>query len=168
MVDFRGISPARQPQAIHTVPDTMPKTNCSFSVFMSAPFAHEFHSLKLAEQHTADNDTYSIIHSALNFISFPLFFFKHTHCTHPHSVPHRHTKCKSARMYCFLFEPKSQTYNNSNTHTKHTNMLRNKILKSVTDTWSNAHMIPKGTELNKLLPAGEKKKMEAAERRGFM
>lgn len=34
-------------------------------------------------------------------------------------------------------------------------MLWNKILKSVTDTWSNAHMIPKGTTLNKLLPAEE-------------
>lgn len=86
MVDFRGISPARQPQAIHTVPDTVPKTHCSLSVFfISAPFAHEFHSLEHSEQHTADKDTYSIIHSALNFISFSLCFFK-TYTLHTPSL----------------------------------------------------------------------------------
>lgn len=37
-------------------------------------------------------------------------------------------------------------------------MLWNKILKSVTGTWSNAYKIPKGTTLNKLLPAGKKEK----------
>lgn len=37
-------------------------------------------------------------------------------------------------------------------------MLWNKILKSITDTWSNAYMIPKGTSLNKLLPAGKKER----------
>lgn len=31
MVEFRGISPARQPRAIHVVPDTMPKTHSGFS-----------------------------------------------------------------------------------------------------------------------------------------
>lgn len=34
-------------------------------------------------------------------------------------------------------------------------MHQNKILKSVTDTWSNVPMIPKGILLNKL-PGGEK------------
>lgn len=62
----------------------------------------------------------------------------------------------------FLFKLRSQTYNNSNTHTKHTNTLWNKILKSVTDTWSNAYMIPNKTTLNKLLPGGRGKEMEAA------
>lgn len=117
------------------------KTHCSFSVFISAPFAHEFHSLTHSEQHTVGKDTYSIIHWALNFISFPLSFFKRTLCTHPHSVPHRHTKCKSTHVYCCSSNWEVK-HNNSNTHT---NMLWNKILKSVTDTWSNAHLIPKGT-----------------------
>lgn len=160
MVDFRGISPARQPQAIHTVPDTMPKTHCSFSVFISAPFAHEFHWLTHSEQHTVDNDTYSIIHSALNLISFPLFFFLYkTYTLHTPSLRTTQTyKVQKCTHVLFPFELRSQTYNKSNTHTKHTNMLRNKILKSVTDTWSNAHMIPKGTTLNTLLPAGEGKR----------
>lgn len=158
MVDFRGISPARQPQAIHTVPDTMPKTQSIFSVFIFSPFAHEFYSLPHSEQHTVGNDTYSIIHSALNFISFPPLFFKHIHCRHSYSAPHKRYKAQKYMQVLFLFKLRSQTYNNSNTHTKHTNMLRNKILKSVTDTWSNAHMIPNKTTLNKLLPAGRGKK----------
>lgn len=111
MVEFRGISPGRQPQAIHAVPDTTPKTHCSFS--------HEFHSLSRSEEHTADNNTYSIIHTASSFISFPpRFFFLlniHTAHTQPRSVPHRHTKCERTRMHCFPFELRSQTYNNPNT-----------------------------------------------------
>lgn len=97
MVDFRGISPARQPQAIHTVPDTMPETHCSFSVLISAPFAHEFHSLTHSEQHTVDNDTYSIIHSALNLISFSLFYKLHT------LTPY-HTDIQSAKVHACPFE----------------------------------------------------------------
>lgn len=42
-------------------------------------------------------------------------------------------------------------------------MLQNKILKSVTDTWSNAHVIPKGNTLDKLLPVGEGEQMEAVD-----
>lgn len=111
MVDFRGISPARQPQAIHTVHGTPSKTHCSFSVFISAPSAHEFHSLARSEQHTVGNDTYSIIHSALNFISFS---FSLSLSFHPYPTTQTY-KVQKYKRVLFLLKLSSQTYNNSNT-----------------------------------------------------
>lgn len=111
MVDFRGISPARQPQAIHTVHGTPSKTHCSFSVFISAPSAHEFHSLARSEQHTVGNNTYSIIHSALNFISFS---FSLSLSFHPYPTTQTY-KVQKYKRVLFLLELSSQTYNNSNT-----------------------------------------------------
>ena len=169
MVDFRGISPARQPQAIPTVPDTLPKTHCSFSVFISAPFTHEFHSLTQSEQHTVGNDTYYIIHSSIEFHFLSSFFLKKkqqkTHTPAAHTLALHHTdKVQKYTRLLLLRELRSQTYNKSNTHA---NMLWSKILKNVTATWSNAHMIPKGATLNKLLPAGERGGWEGVEAAGF-
>lgn len=61
-------------------------------------FPHGFHSPKHSEEHTADNNTRSIIHSVPDFISSPLFLST-TLCTYPPhpptppTVPHAHTKC---------------------------------------------------------------------------
>lgn len=160
MVDFRGISPARQPQAIHTVPDTMPKTQSSFYFFTFRTwilFTHALWTTHSRERYILHN-SFSI---EFHFLPpLPLFFFK-TH-TLQTPAPNKRYKAQKYMQVLFLYKLRSQTYNNSNTHTKHTNMLQNKILKSVTDTWSNAHMIPNKTTLNKLLPAGRGKKMEAA------
>lgn len=87
----------------YSIPGTMSTTHCSFSVFISAPFIHEFYSLAHSEQHTVGNDTYSIIHIALNFISFAVKKRK-KHCTHLHLTPHRQygTKSKNTNVYCFF------------------------------------------------------------------
>lgn len=69
MVKIRIFSAARQLQAIHTVPEKP----LQFFCFILAHELHSLtHSLTQAEKHTGGKDTFSIIHSALNFISFPL------------------------------------------------------------------------------------------------
>lgn len=99
MVEFRGISPARQPQAIHVVPDTMPKTHSSF--------LREFHSLKHSEEHTADNKTYSIFHSAFNFISFPPFL----NTLYAHTLTLYHTNIQSARVHARIVSLQTEKSN---------------------------------------------------------
>lgn len=54
----------------YSLPGTVSTTRCTPSVFTPAPFIRELYSLAHSEQHTAGNDTRSIIHTALNFISF--------------------------------------------------------------------------------------------------
>lgn len=54
-------------------------------------FPHEFYSPKHSEEHTADNNTRSIIHSVPNFISSPLFLDVRTHAVHVPSPCTTHT-----------------------------------------------------------------------------
>lgn len=61
----------------------------------TAAFPREFYSPGHSEEHTADNNTRSIIHSVPNFISSPLFLNVRTHAVHVPSpcTTHTHTKC---------------------------------------------------------------------------
>lgn len=131
------------------------KTLCSFSVFIPAPFAHGLHSLTYSEQHTAGNDTYSIIHPVLS--SFPFLFFQTCTLYTPSLSTTQTYKAPKYTHVLFLFLLQSQTYQEANTHTKHTNKLWNKILRGVADTWSNACVIPKGVILDTKTSWGREK-----------
>lgn len=59
-------------------------------------FPHEFYPPEHSEEHTADNNARSIIHSLPNFISSPLFLNVLTHAVHVRSQRATHTYTKRA------------------------------------------------------------------------
>lgn len=74
-------------------------------------FPHEFYPPEHSEEHTADNNARSIIHSLPNFISSPLFLNILTHAVHVRS---QRTHAQSGRRVGLTLL--TQTWNRGNTH----------------------------------------------------
>lgn len=93
-------------------------------------FPHKFYPPEHSEEHTADNNARSIIHSLPNFISSPLFLSVRTHAVHVRSQRAAHTYTKRAT---------------SRAHTPH----RPETVE--THTRTDGVMIPGGAAVNELL-----------------
>lgn len=97
----------------------------------TAPPPHEFYSPEHSEEHTADNNARSIIHSATNFISSPLFPNVRTHAVHVPSL-------RAAHTYKVGNEPGTHSYGRPETVETHTR--------------TDGVMTPGGAAANELLP----------------
>lgn len=111
----------------------------------TAFFPHEFYSPKHSEEHTADNNTRSIIHSVPNFISSPLFLNVHTHAVHVPS-PHTTHTYKMRGGVASL-----QTKNLNMRRVRHT-FLTHMWNRGNTHTDTDGVPVPGGGTVNELLP----------------